>query len=163
MTKLYDLAENYRAIADLLDDPTMEQAIIAQALATIEQDLTVKAGNMAALMKCIEGDISVMKAEEQRLADRRRATENRLKWLKDYIKEGMELAGLDKIKTATFTIALQNNPPRVEIDDMAKIPKQYIIETISYSPDKKAMADALKAGDKVEGAHLEQGRSLRIR
>ena len=163
MTKLYELAESYKNISVLLDDPSMEQEIIVGALAAIVQDITVKAGNIAALIKSEEGDIEAIKAEERRLADRRRCRENRVKWLKGYIKEGMEAAGLNKIKLPTFTIALQNNPVRVEIYDMMQIPKQYIIETISHTPDKKALADALKSGQIIKGAHLEQGVSLRIR
>ena len=163
MPNLYDLTGSYKNIAALIDDPTMDEVIIGQALATIEADITAKTGNLALLIKCIDADCEAIRNEEGRLADRRRVAENRVKWVKSYIQEGMENAGLDKIKTPTFTIAIQKNPPAVIVDDMSKIPKQYITETISYVPDKKALSDALKSGAKIEGAHIEQGKSLRIR
>lgn len=163
MLNLYELSENYTNIANLLDDPTIEQEVITQALATIEADITTKAGDIAAVMQGIEADIEAVRAEEKRLADRRRTAENRIKWLKNYIQENMENCGIDKIKTPTFTLSIQNNPPRVEVADITKLPKKYVLETISYAPDKKALADAIKAGESVDGAHLTQGRSLRIR
>jgi len=160
--KLYELAGNYKNISDLLDDPSMEQETITTALATIEQGITEKVGNIAALCKSLDSDIEAIKAEESRLAERRKVTENKLRWLKDYIQMSMEAAGLDKIKTPIFSFAIQNNPPKITVD-MNLLPKKYTTKTISYAADKKAILAALKEGKAIKGATLEQGKHLRIR
>jgi hypothetical protein len=120
-------------------------------------------GNIAGLIKSLEADIEAVKAEESRLAARRRTTENKTKWLKDYIKASMDEAGLDKIKTPLFSFSVQNNPPAVIIESPSALPKEYIVETISQVPDKRAIGEALKAGMVVPGARLETGRRLQIR
>lgn len=163
MARLYDLTENYRAIAALLDDETMEPEIINAALSEIGGSITDKAGNIAGLIKDLQGDIEAVKAEEKRLADRRRVAENKAAWLKGYIQSAMEAIGQDKIKTPLWTFTLAKNPPAVIVDDMGALPKAYIVETISQVADKKAIAAAIKAGDEVKGARLCQGVSLRIK
>lgn len=163
MARLYDLTESYKNIADLLDDPTMDTEIISTALATISQDITLKAGNIAGLMKDMESDIAAVKAEEKRLAERRRLAENKITWLKGYIQEAMEATGQDKIKTPLWTFTLAKNPPSVIVNDMGQLPKKYVVETISQVPDKKAIKEAITAGEDVSGAMLTAGRSLRIK
>ncbi len=163
MTRLYDLTESYRGIAALLDDETMDPEVISTALAEINGSITEKCANIAGLIKDYDADADAIRAEEKRLADRRRAIENRREWLKGYIKENMERMELGKIKTPLVTFRLQNNPPAVVIDNMGDLPKGYIVETISQVADKKAIAAAIKAGEIVPGARLSQGVSLRIK
>lgn len=163
MTSLYNLSSNYQNIARLLDDETMQPEIINTALAEIKGSMIDKCANIAGLMKDLQSDIEAVKVEEKRLADRRRFTENKVRWLKGYIQEAMEQTGQDKIKTPLWTFSLQKNPPSVIIDDMGALPRRYIIETISQAPDKALLKKEIKEGQEIPGAHLEQGVSLRIK
>jgi hypothetical protein len=162
MQSLYNLTANYKNIANLLDDETMEPEIITTALAEINGSITEKAANIAGLIKNYDSDADAKRAEIKRLTDSLRVDENKSNWLKAYIKENMERLELDKIKVPLWTFSLAKNPPSVEVD-MGLLPKAYIIETISQAPDKKMIKAALKLGVAVPGAHLEQGVSLRIK
>jgi len=162
--RLYDLATNYRNIAELADDPTIPMEAVSEALAVIEGDLQAKSQNVVVILQAMEGDIVTIKAEEKRLADRRRAIENRYDGLKEYIKEAMGTAGLQKIKTATFTVSIQNNPPKVEIYDEKIIPAKYLtIIPQTTVPNKKDIAAAIKSGEEVPGASITHGTRLQIR
>lgn len=162
--KLYDLSEAYINIQNLLDTEGADQESLNMALAEIGTEIESKAQNIAYIIRGMESDTVAIKEEEKRLADRRKAIENRIKWLKDNIKEHMQLTNIDKIKTATVTIALQNNPPAVNITDQEQIPAKYLtVIPEQYVADKKAIASAIKAGEGVPGAELTQGQSLRIR
>lgn len=164
MPTLYNLAERYQNITDLLDNPEIDQATIINALAVVESDLATKAGNIAVIIRSMDADCDIIKAEEKRLAERRRAIENRRDWLKGYVREQMERIGLTKIKTPTFTISLQNNPPALQITDEASIPASYLTIIPEHTElNKEAIKAALKAGEEVPGATLAQGKSLRIR
>jgi hypothetical protein len=55
---------------------------------------------------------------------------------------------------------LKKNPPSVVIDDLTQIPTQYQRQKIQVDIDKVAIKAAIKAGEEVPGAHLEQGTSL---
>lgn len=160
--KLYELTDAYKNIAELMDDETMDTAVLETALQEIEAQIEVKAENSAIILKGLEGDIDMFKAEEKRLAERRKALENKRDWLKGYLKDEMEKIGMDKVKAGVFTVALQNNPPAVEIT--GEVPAQFVtIIPEQYQPDKKRIAEYLKAGNEVEWAQLRQGKSLRVR
>ena len=164
MPTLYELTDNYKNIAAMLDDPDMDQAVITTALATVEEDLQAKTGNVAVIMQSMATDIDIIKAEERRLAERRRTIEARRDWLKNYLQENLERMGLDKISTPLFKISLAKNPPAVSITDEKAIPAAYLtIVPQTTVVDKKAIAAALKEGKEVPGATLTVGRSVRIR
>lgn len=161
---LYDLSHAYQNIQLLANNEDIDAEAMQMALAELETEIQAKALNIAIIIRGLEADADIIKTEERRLADRRRALENKAGWLKAYAKEQMELAGIDKVKSPTLTVAIQNNPPAVQITDMEAIPARFqTIIPASYTIDKKAVGDALKAGEAIPGAELTQGRSLRIR
>lgn len=160
--KLYELTQAYENINNLMDDETMDTAVLETALQQIEADITAKCQNIAILMKGLEAEIDAHKAEEKRLAERRRALEGKRDWLKNYLATELDKVGLEKVKAGVFTVALQNNPPAVEIT--GQVPAEFVtIIPEQYQPDKKRIAEYLKAGNVVDWAQLKQGKSLRIR
>jgi hypothetical protein len=161
--KLYELTDSFKKIFDMIDENEPDEAL-KMALAEIGGAIEVKADGMAKLIKSLDYDVDIYKAEEKRLADRRRAIENKRNWFKNYLKEQMEKVGKDKIKLPTITLALQSSPPAVNITDNTAIPAKYItIIPELHIPDKKAILEALKAGQDVPGTEMTQGKHLRIR
>ena len=164
MPKLYELTTDYQAVWQLVEDDTTDLAVIEDTLQALEGDIEVKAASIATFIRGLTYDIDAIKAEEKRLADRRKAMENRVTAIKTYVQSQMEAAGLSKIKTSTQTISLQNNPPAVYIADERLIPAKYLtVIPQTTVADKKRIAEALKAGENVPGCELTQGKSLRIR
>jgi len=162
--KLYQLTENYQNLWDLVEDETIDISIVETALKTVEGAIQEKAQNLAVFIKSLGADIEIIKAEEKRLTDRRKALENKQSGIKNYLQSQLEIAKLDKIKTPVITVAIQNNPPAVQIIDEAIIPAQYkTIVPQTFTIDKKSIADDIKKGISVPGAESTQGRSLRIR
>lgn len=160
---LYDLSEAYLNIQNLIDDESPDNDIL-NALTTIEGAIEVKAGNIANLIKSLEAEAEVIKAEEKRLAQRRKVRENASDNVKQYLKFAMEQMGVDKIKTPTRTISIQMNPPAVYISNEDEIPGKFLtLIPEHYEVNKKLISEALKAGEDVKGAELSRGRSLRIR
>lgn len=159
--KLYQLTESYNNLWELVNDETMDLSVIESAIQQIESAIEIKCENSTIILKGLDGDIAAYKAEEQRLAERRKALEGKRDWLKGYMQNEMEKAGLDKVKAGMFTVALQNNPPAVEIT--GEVPAEFVtIIPASYQPDKKRIAEYLKENT-AEWAQLKQGKSLRIR
>ena len=72
----------------------------------------------------------------------------------------MDNMGMKSIMTGVGELKVKKNPPAVIIDDGAQIPAKYQREKIAIEPDKKAIATAIKAGEEVPGAHMEQAVSL---
>jgi len=160
--KLYELTAAYQNIFSLLEDDTIDPAILQNALQEIETGIEVKCQNIAYLLKGLEAEAEAFDAEIKRLTERRNTLRYKREWLKGYLQNELEKMGLDKVKAGVFTIALQNNPPAVEIT--GEVPAEFVtIIPEQYQPDKKRIAEYLKAGNVVDWAQLKQGKSLRIR
>lgn len=161
--QLYKLAADYQQVWNLVDDPDTDLATIEDTLQSIEGAMEEKAVNIVQFIRNLEADANIIKAEEKRLSERRKAFENRAKAIKEYLQYQMEIAGLDKVKTPTLTLALQNNPPSVNIEDLTALPSEFVEQRIDFVPDKKKIKEAILAGKEVPGAQLLRGRSLRIK
>lgn len=161
--QLYALGEMYQNVVNLIDEELPDQDIL-NALMTIEGQIEVKAVNIANLIKSIEAEAEIIKAEEKRLSQRRKSRENVVINVKQYLQETMATLGIEMIKTPTRNISIQNNPPAVQIIDEDEIPGKFLtLIPEHYEVNKKLISEALKAGEEVKGAELSRGRSLRIR
>lgn len=159
--KLFELSKNYQEVLNLIEEGA-DFELYEDTLESIEEGINDKAENTAKLIKSIEGDILALKAEEKRLNERRKALENQAKNLKEYLQHNLELCGLTKVKGQLFTIGIQKNPASVQILDETKIPESYFIPQPAKL-DRKALIQAFKDGELIEGAELTQGQSVRIR
>jgi hypothetical protein len=164
LPRLYELAENYRTVWDLVSDDDADMETLEDTLQSIEANIEVKAQNIAAMLTSLSGYTDTLDAQIKRLQSRKKAFENRQASIKQYLQYQLEAAGIDKVKTAEFTIALQNNPAAVVIEDQSNIPATYLtIIPEQYIPDKAAIKKAIQAGVEVPGCRLAQGKSIRIR
>jgi hypothetical protein len=154
--KLYEIAAELRQLADAeeWDDAAVDALAIA-----FEQ----KASGIIAISEQMDIFAAYCKAEEERIRTRRQAVENRIASMKRYLQQCMEQAGVMKLDIGTKKLALQANPPRVVIDAEDLLPAKFIKIVQTQSVDKTAIKDAIKAGEIVQGAHLEQSLGLRVR
>lgn len=108
--------------------------------------------------------IQAIKEEENRLAENRKAIENKLDRFKEYVKSNMQELAVEKIETPLGVLSVVKNPASVEIVDETMIPSEYKIKKETYTPDKKAIKEALKNGENILGVKLiEDKTSLRIK
>ncbi|SCJ98991.1 Siphovirus Gp157 [uncultured Clostridium sp.] len=160
--KLYELAENYLNLQELLENQEIPQELITKALDQVDGELEEKAENIAKLIKTLEVDINGFKEEEKRLSDKRKSLENRVKGLKEYLDGAMKLTGKTKFKGKLFSFNIQKNPPSASILDESLIPEKYLIKQEPLI-DKKSILMDLKNGEDIPGAELKQTESLRIK
>lgn len=160
--RLYELAENYLNLQELLENDEIDQEIITKALDEVGGELEDKAENIAKLIKTLEVDVNGYKSEEKRLSDKRKSLENRIKSLKEYLDSAMKITGKKKFKGQLFSFNIQKNPPSVNITEQSLIPKEYFIEQEPVL-DKKSLLSDLKDGKEIPGAEIKQTESLRIR
>jgi predicted nuclease with TOPRIM domain len=158
--KLYELTDNYMQLIELADQ--LDEETFRNTLESIQDSIEDKVENTAKVIKSIEADVLAIKEEEKRLKERRQALEKKIDNIKDYLKEQLEKAGIDKVKRATFTVSIQNNPPKAEIVDEKSLPLEFMIPQPA-KVDKRAILEKLKSGEHVPGAALVQEKGVRIR
>ena len=158
--KLYEFTQNYLQLLENAEE--IDQDVLIDTIEAIKESVEDKAENIAKLVRSLEADAKTIKAEEERLAAKRKTLENNVSYLKKYLFEQLEAMGITKIKRPLFTIAIQNNPPGVDV-----INSNYIPEAFWNHPepvlDKKKILEFLKNGESVPGCEIRRSRGLRIR
>ena len=162
---LYELTSDYMNLLELAEDPDIDEQAFMDTLEGIDGALEDKAEGYAKVIRTLEGDAAACDAESKRLRNKKQAIERNIDRMKTALQYAMETTGKTKFKTALFSFGIQKNPAAVVIDEgyIKNIPDRFLIPQ-DPQIDKKAIKEALKAGEDLEGiAHLEQTESLRIR
>ncbi|GIO18111.1 hypothetical protein J18TS1_12110 [Oceanobacillus oncorhynchi subsp. incaldanensis] len=161
MNSLYDLTQDFMQVQTLIDEGGEG---LQDTLESINLAIEDKLENIGKVIRNLDGEIEMLKNEETRLADKRKALEANKDRLRMYVEDQLAITGKDKVKTGIFTFAMQNNAPSVKVTDEKLIPKRYFLP-VEPKLDKKALKESLKemGVESMPGAELVQGRSLRIR
>lgn len=154
-----DLAEVMRAIdeADGVVEGDLEARLDAVSVPFVE-----KLEGIAAIDRMLELRADAYRAEEKRLADRRRAVENERDRLRAYAVDGMRRVGMPKVVGKLFTLSVKRNPPALHllVDDDA-VPEVWT--KTRREVDRAAIKAALQTGTVLPWAELTQGEALVIR
>jgi len=157
---LYELTDSYLKVLELIE---AGEENLDDTLESINDTIEVKAENYAKIIRNLEGNVNMLKAEIERLNSRKKSIEGNIDRLKENLKQSMILTGKEKIKTGLFNITVANNPVALNIFDESKIPENFFTYETIKKMDKAKIKFLLKAGLVIEGAELTQGRGLRIK
>lgn len=162
-TTLFDLVGDYLRLYEMADDPDTDPQAFFDTMEGIEGEIEDKADGYACVIAKLNGEAKAIKEQEERLSKRRKAIEGNVKHMKDVLQDAMEETGKTKFKTTLWSFGIQNNPESLvlDTDDMDAVPSIYVKTVRDF--DKSAIKDAIKNGEDIDFAHLEQTRGLRIR
>ena len=165
MTALYLLAHEYRGAADRLAELDLDDQTVADTLEGMAGDIEAKASNVAMMARNLEATAAAIKDAEAQMAQRRKALEHRAQWLRRYLLESMQHAGITRVECPHFVLAVRANPAAVDVFEPALIPAGFMRqpEPPPPEPDKKAIKDALAAGADVPGCRLTKTQRLEIK
>lgn len=103
--------------------------------------------------------IESLKAEINRLTERKKQEENRIESLEKYIKSLFDKTGKDKLDAGTFTLSYRKST-QVKIDDDFDN-ESYM--RLKKEVDKAKIKADLLAGAEINGACLIENRNLQVR
>lgn len=159
---LYEISADYqRALSFDLESEEDADALIG-LLAEIEDRFETKAENVIKFIRNIEATGAMIRVEEVRLAERRRAMEKQAERLTDYLAAHMRFVGMNQVKAGIFEAKFKKNPPSVHIVSQEEIPERFYRQADPVL-DRSLIKDALKAGQAVPGAELVQAERLDIK
>lgn len=164
MASIYELTEEVLTLWALMESGELDDEMLIGAMEYSQEELHLKLEAYCKWIKNMESDIAGLKAEEERLKDKRKTMENTIDRAKKAMKSAMEVSGEKKVKGQIFTISIQANPESVVLDEpyIDNIPPEYLVKDPEI--DKAKLKEDLKNGVNLEGiAHLEQNYGLRIR
>jgi hypothetical protein len=161
----FEIAAEIRALGEQLRAEQPDQQAVEDTLEGLAWPLDEKLESLAKLRRMLAGarDAKLERAESLReQAERDDAAIERIEQL---IRSLLETSGRDRAYTGLFTIALYRKPAVAAIDDVESVPQIYLRTPPPPppAPDKRAILAALKAGEQVPGAHLEEGVRLSIK
>ena len=166
--KLYELTNDYMALMNMIDNEELPEDVAIDTLESITGAIEVKADEIACLLKNINADIMAIKAEEARLADRRKAKEKMHERIKAYLSEELQKANVDKVETARNKISFRKSEGVVIADEgkflsWALLNRDDLIKYGEPSPNKTAIKDAIKGGAVIDGCTLQTKQNIQLK
>lgn len=161
--KLYQITNGFMEVNKIDNDLTEEEK--NEINKELSEALQVKSNDIIGYYKNESALLDGIKTEIERLRNYKAIVEGRIDRYKEYVKNNMQILGINKIETEIGTISMAKSPASVEIIDEEKIPDEYkkIIQEIKI--DKKAILNNFKeTGEIIEGVKIiTENKNLRIK
>lgn len=155
MATIYEINEQ---IMQCIDFETGE-VIDADKLDALQLEKEKKIENIACWIKNLTADAQALKAEEQSLAERRKTKENTVERLKQYLSNVLEAAPFE---SARVKITFRKSTA-VNVTDESRLSDVFKKTETVVKIDKKAIGEALKLGELVDGAELVENQNIQIK
>lgn len=162
MASIYELNKDYAELSAMLEAAETPEEIeaIQNTLEMLDLSIEEKIENTAKYMVNVESDIQGLKTEIDRLTKIKKAKENAVERLKNNVEYAMKQKGIEKLEVGTFKAGYRKSES-VEIINLDVIPADFT--KVEIKADKTAIKKALKAGEVVDGAHIQTNMNFYIK
>lgn len=159
MATLYEMTSNALQLYDLLQAEEIDEQTFNDTLEAMGAE--EKLESYCKVLKQLQSDADMFKEEKDRIARRQKSIENSIDRLKAAMLVFMQATRQDKAKAGTFSVSVSTTKS-VNIIDAAMIPEEF---KIAQDPkiDKMAIKEALKNGEVVAGAEIQENKGVRIK
>lgn len=161
--KIYEIPGALRDLLDRLDADPDTGEVDGEALAAYAEYNAAAAEKLegtACYVRELKAEADAIKAEEERLAKRRKALENKSERLKNYMMPALEAMG-GKVKGVMASVRIGKSQA-VTVFDLDALPDAFKRVVTKVDPDKVALKKAIKSGEVIPGAALEDRQSVVI-
>lgn len=166
--KLYELAGDYRELMDKLESGEIPEELLSDTLEGIRGAIEEKADGIACMLKALEADAAAIKAEEDKLSERRKSKERVYDRMRAYLSDMLLHAGVTNVETPRSQIRFRKSEA-VIVDheaDFIRWAEENRDDFLNYkepSINKTAVKKALLAGEEIVGARIETRQNLQVR
>lgn len=119
---LYEITGRLAYLRELIENEEISEEDAADTMEAILQEQEDGYENAVKWIRDLEADIEAVKAEAEKLAEKKKALENRKERVKQSIMRSMSASGQKKVKAGIFSISWKNPPikyvPSVDIEQM---------------------------------------------
>lgn len=166
--KLYEIAAEYENLLNAIENGEIPEEAIADTLESITSLLEEKADNIGCMIKNMTAEAEAIKAEEVKLAERRKQKENQVDRLKTYLAEVLTRSGYTKLETARNKMTFRKSESTV-IENEAEFiawAMEHNDSFLTYKDptiNKTAIKKAIASGENIVGAHIESKMNLQLK
>ena len=146
MASLYEIDQ---AIMECIDFESGE-ILDAERLDALQMQRQDKVESVALWIKNLTADAIAYRAEKEAFAEREKAALKKIESLKNWISGALEG---QKFSTWRCSVTFRRSEA-VEIEDESFLPPEMVTEKITYTPNKTAIKEAIKAGTEIAGCKL---------
>jgi hypothetical protein len=158
--KLYEIKKE---ILDLMDDDdfNMDDEANLLYLQDLKLERSEKISNIARYIKTLEAEAEAIKQVAKIQTDRAKSKENKAEWLKRYLSANyiFESPFEDQYCKVSF-LKSQSVDVFKGVDE---IPEKFLRTKITKEPDKTAIKEAIKAGEKIDFAVIVEKKNIQIK
>ena len=164
MANIYEFLAGFNALWSLIEDETVDDAVIEDCFTNMTDDLKDKFENCCKYLKNVDSDIAGLDEEIKRLQAKKKSLKNSQTRLKTLMLKVQTAAGEKKLECGTFTTTIQKNPPKLilDVDSVYDVPEEFLKYAEPEVKSKDAL-EAIKGGAEFTWCHSVQEDSLRIR
>lgn len=163
--KLYEIRNGMIDTLDIFlesDQTEMDRENYNDIMEYLKEELKSKSSDLIKYIRNLELENTVTKLEIERLEDLKKGKEKKIKSIKSYIKGILLDLDKKKVETELGNLSLRKTTS-VEITDISKIPREYLVVKEEVTPSKKLIGDSLKKNILIDGAVLKEDYSVLIK
>lgn len=166
---LYEMMTAYKDFLTAVENGDIPEEAIADTLEGIESSIDDKIDNIVSMIKSLAAEEAAIKAEEERLAQRRKSKANLQDRLKNYLSDMLLAMGKTEFENPRHKISFRKTPGKVVFDDekafieWAKVNADSLLNYGKPTVDKTAIKVALANGAELNGVRIESGQSMTIK
>ena len=163
--KLYEIRNGMIDTLDIFlesEQTEMDRENYNDIMDYLKEELKSKSSDLIKYIRNLELENTVTKLEIERLEDLKKCKEKKIKSIKNYIKGILLDLDKKKVETELGNLSLRKTTS-VEITDITKIPKEYLVIKEEVTPSKKLIGDSLKKNILIDGAVLKEDYSVLIK
>lgn len=157
---LFELNEKYREL-EQRDD--LDEATLKDTLDSINDSREIKLDNIANWIENNQADIDFLDKKIKQLREEKQALSNKNNSLMEYMTTAIDDSGMKELKTENHILKPRNYRASVYISNEKDIPSEYIEVKTEEKVNKKALYEALKNGETINGAELKPNRKTVIK
>ena len=157
--KIYELTRNYQNLEVLLDNESVDNAVLKEEMDKIVDTIGVKFTNIQKIITNYKAIAEKQKEEEDTIRKKRQANEKKIEVLREYMLTNLEKLENKKLKTDSYTFSTK----KVEsvIVDLDLLTEEYY--KITKTADKTKIKQDIKSGKEVNGAKIHIKNCLNVR
>ena len=159
MSTLYQMTAQAGELYELLQGEIIDEQTFKDTLEAIGTEEKIE--GYCQVIKNLQADLDMFKAEADRIADRMKPIKNNIDRMKESLLAFLKVSGQDKVKAGTFAVSIGTSKA-TNILDEALIPTEYKTPQPDKI-DKTAIKKAIESGLAVAGAEIIINEGVRIR